>query len=303
MVKISGFTMVRNAGTMYYPIKACIESILPIVDEFIVALGEGDPLDDTLEQIKSIGSDKIKIYHRVWDEQLFKDGAIFREETTFALNQCSGDWCIYLQADEVIHEKDLPKIKEACIKYDKDKEVEGMLIGYHHFFGDYDHVVRSHGWCDNEIRIIRNRIGATSYRDAISFRIHDRKMKVVELDVPIYHYGWVRPPLLMTQKRNAQHDMHHGKDGGAEHYTQDLFQYGPLGDLRIFKGSHPKVMRDWINKFNWAHQLDYGNRNKDPNREPFKHERMKHRLLTFVEDHFNNGKQLFGFKNWITLKR
>lgn len=302
-MKISGFTMVRNAGTLYYPIKACIESLLPIVDEFIVALGQGDASDDTLEQIQSIGSDKIKIYPRVWDERLFKDGAIFREETTFALQQCTGDWCIYLQADEVFHEQDLPKIKEACIRYQHDQEVEGMLIGYHHFFGDYKHIVRSHGWCDNEIRIIRNGIGAESYKDAISFRINDRKMKVIELDVPIYHYGWVRPPLLMTQKRNAQHDMHHGKDGGEAHYTRDLFQYGPLGNLRGFKGTHPAVMQQWIARFDWAHQLDYGREHRNRNRPPFKHERLKHKMLTYVEDHFNGGKQLFGFKNWVVLKK
>lgn len=302
-MKISGFTMVRNAGKLYFPIRACIESILPLVDEFVVALGEGDADDDTLAQIEAIGSDKIKIYHRIWDEKLFKDGAIFREETTFALQQCTGDWCIYLQADEVIHENDLPKIQKACAKYQDDKEVEGMLISYHHFFGDYEHEVISHGWCANEIRVIRNRLGAESFRDAISFRINDRKMKVVEIDIPIYHYGWVRPPALMTQKRNIQHDMHHGKEGGEAHYTQDLFQYGPLGRLDKFKGTHPAVMKDWISKFNWAHQLNYTKTQANSNREPFKHERPKYRILNFIERNFNGGRQIFAFNNWQLLKR
>ena len=35
-MKISGFTMVRNAGKYYFPIKESIQSVLPIVDEFIV---------------------------------------------------------------------------------------------------------------------------------------------------------------------------------------------------------------------------------------------------------------------------
>jgi hypothetical protein len=301
-MKISGFTMVRNAGKLYFPIRACIESVLPLVDEFIVALGAGDADDDTLEQIEAIGSDKIQIYHRVWDEKLFKDGAIFREETTFALQQCTGDWCIYLQADEVVHEADLPKIKAACIKYQDDKEVEGLLISYHHFFGDYEHEVISHGFYANEIRIVRNGIGVESYKDAISFRIHDRKMKVAEIDVPFYHYGWVRPPGTMTKKRNVQHDMHHGKEGGVAHHTQDLYQYGPLGRLDQFKGTHPAVMKDWIAKFDWAHQLDYGKKNALLNREPYKHERLKYRIVSFLEKNFNGGKQMFAFRNWVVVR-
>lgn len=300
-MKISGFTMVRNAGKLYYPIRACIESLLPIVDEFVVALGDGDPDDDTLAQIEAIASPKIRIFHRQWDEALFKDGAIFREETTFALQQCTGDWCIYLQADEVIHEKDLPKIMAACAKYLNDTEVEGMLIGYHHFFGDYEHEVISHGWCAREIRIIRNGLGAASYKDAISFRISGRKMKVAELDVPIYHYGWVRPPLLMTKKRNEQHNMHHGKEGGEAHHTKDLFQYGPLGRLDRFGGSHPAVMRSWIGKFDWAGQLDQGRSYAGLNRPLYKHERIKYRLLNFAERHLNGGRQLFAFSNWVVV--
>jgi len=34
--------MVKNASKFYFPIKESIQSILPIVDEFIVALGDCD---------------------------------------------------------------------------------------------------------------------------------------------------------------------------------------------------------------------------------------------------------------------
>ena len=56
-MKISGFTMVRNAEKYYFPIKESIMSILPIVDEFIVALGNNDADDNTLKIIESINSD------------------------------------------------------------------------------------------------------------------------------------------------------------------------------------------------------------------------------------------------------
>lgn len=75
-MKISGFSFVRNATKLYYPIKEAIMSILPICDEFIVAVGKGDSDDYTRDEIESIGSDKIKIIDTVWDEKDFVNGRI-----------------------------------------------------------------------------------------------------------------------------------------------------------------------------------------------------------------------------------
>jgi len=46
-MKISGFSMVKNADSLFFPIKQAIESVLPIVDEFILALGDSNPGDKT----------------------------------------------------------------------------------------------------------------------------------------------------------------------------------------------------------------------------------------------------------------
>ena len=83
--------MVRNADKYYFPIKESIESILPIVDEFIVALGAGDEQDQTRELIESIKSDKVKNIDRVWDEKDVVDGKIFANETSFDLSHSKGD--------------------------------------------------------------------------------------------------------------------------------------------------------------------------------------------------------------------
>ena len=64
-MKLSAFTFVRNAVKYDYPVLESIKSILPVVDEFIVAVGNSE--DDTLALIKSIDSPKIKIIETVWD--------------------------------------------------------------------------------------------------------------------------------------------------------------------------------------------------------------------------------------------
>lgn len=304
IMTISGFTMVRNADKYYFPIKESIESILPIVDEFVVALGNNDIDDKTRFLIESINSPKIKIIDRIWDEKAFLDGRVFADETTFALSQCTGDWCFYLQADEVVHEKDLPIILQACQKHLDNKNVDGLLFNYHHFWGDYNHYLPVHGWYKNEIRIVRNNAAIYSYKDAQSFRKEDnKKLMVATIPAYIYHYGWVRPPQRMQSKKKEQDSMHHGKELIQQQYQSKppLFDYGPLGKIPIFKGTHPAVMSSLIAKLDWQNQLNFTTKGTI-HRPKMKHEKLKYKVLTFFENSLNNGKDFLGYTNWNIYK-
>ncbi len=293
-MRISGFTIARNAVKFYFPLKESILSILPLVDEFIVALGDSE--DETEEVVRSLNSPKIRIFRRKWDERLFRGGEILRHETNFALSKCSGDWCFYLQADEVVHEEDLEKIRHYCEKYLEDERVEGFLFNYYHFWGDYNHYLPVHGWYQQEIRIVRNRIGIESYKDAQSFRLKGRKLRVVHIPVYIYHYGWVRPPEILVRKRAEQEEMHVGRGSVNRKELPEFFDYGPLGRIPEFKGTHPKVMEERIKAFNWSDKLNYSKEGK-PRRKPFKHERFKYRFIDFLEKRIFR-KPLFSYNNW-----
>jgi hypothetical protein len=300
-MKISGFTFVRNATKYYFPIRESIESILPIVNEFVIALGNGDPDDRTEKEILAIDSDKIKIIHRDWDEDLFKMGAIYSHETNFAKSQCSGDWCFYLQADEAVHEQYLPHIKAACEKYADDSRVEGFLFQYKHFWGDYEHVLDFHGWYNKEIRIVRNDPEIVSIGDAQSFRKKNGdKLNVIELPAYIYHYGWVRPPALMRGKKKEQESQYWGKKAAEEQYKNlpDAFNYGALGKLPLFRGKHPAVMESWIAKHDWKNALNLSKKSEELHRQLYKHEKPKYRVMTWIEKHILGGIRIFGYKNW-----
>ncbi|MFD1815998.1 hypothetical protein SAMN04515674_11345 [Pseudarcicella hirudinis] len=296
---ISGFTMVRNATKYYFPIKECILSALPIVDEFVIALGEGDLNDKTREEILSIGSDKIKIIERgLWDEQLYKDGGIFRHETNIAKEHCTGDWCLYLQADELIHEKDYQLIQDAADKYLDRKDVDGFLFNYYHFWGDYDHYMDFYGWYPNEIRIVRNIPEISSYLDAQSFRRTDNtKLRVIDLPAFIYHYGWVRPPKVMVDKKGEQDSIHRG-DGDNSLKNSNYSEYGPMKMIPLFKGTHPSVMKTKIQEIFWKDQLDFTS-DSFKDRQVHKHEKTKYLILTFIKrNFFKNRKFPLGWKNW-----
>lgn len=293
-MKISGFSFVKNAVKLYYPVVEAIQSALPLVDEFVIACGDSD--DGTTDAIRAIGDPKVKIIETVWDPKDFVHGASNAVQSNIALDACTGDWCFYLQADEVVHEKYLPVLREKMERYLDDPEVEGLLFDYVHFYGSYDLYQIAHNWYSREIRIVRNGIGARSWESAQSFRVDGRKMRVVPADAEVFHYGWVRPPMRMMKKQVALASVHHGKDWVEDRYPDEEadFDYGSLRTCRQFTGTHPAVMRDRIESMNWTV------RPGRPNKKDHKHDRLWVQALTFLERHILHRK-VGEFRNYVLI--
>ncbi len=310
-MKISGFTFLRNTSKLYYPVRESILSVLDFVDEFVVALGKGDPGDDTEELLASLGSSKIRIIHTAWDLNAYPGGSEYAHQTDLAMQACTGDWLFYLQGDEVVHEDDLPEIRGACEKYLDDPEVEGLLFNYLHFFGDYEHFFSDHCWYKKEIRMVKNKQDIHSWRDAQSFRVMPdfegnyfqqkgtTRLRCVALEARIFHYGWVRPPGLMQKKSDAAAVSYSGKVSSEE---APEFDYGRLDRCRVFTGSHPAVMKEKISTLNWKDKLRFSGPDAI-GRKRMKHERLKYRVLIWLEENLLGGYVIGGFKNYILLSR
>ena len=303
---ISGFTVCRNAEQLYYPVKESILSALPIVDEFVAVVGRGHRSDRTLELLRSIESPKLKIIETDWDTDKFPNGTVHAQQTDVAKSHCTGDWLLYLQADEVLHENAEKVIRAACERWFNDSRVEGMLLDYHHFWGDYQHVIDSHGWYKREIRVIRNHPDIHSYQSAQSFRVIEdfdglsyrqkegtRKLRVAKIDAAVYHYGWVRPPQTMALKMKELDAIHSHQQAA---YPQE-FDYGDLSRLASFKGSHPQVMHERMASMHWSDCLRHDH---EPvvGRNKVKHERWKYRFMSWVERSLLNGRELGTYKNY-----
>lgn len=273
-MKISGFTIVRNAVKYDYPIVEAIHSILPICDEVVVAVGKSE--DETLQLIRSIDSPKIKIIETVWDENLREGGKVLADETNkaFAAVASDNDWAFYIQGDEVIHEKYLPAIKQAMEKYKNDKNVEGLLFNYTHFYGSYDFTGDSRRWYRREIRVIKNDKKISSYLDAQGFRKKGQKLKVKHIDASVYHYGWVKPPEAQQAKQQTFNKLWHDDEWMKKNIPAvDKFDYSNTDSVALFKGTHPKVMQQRINKMNWKFTFD-------PTQKKLS---LKVKLLMFIE--------------------
>lgn len=256
-MKIAGFTFIRNAVKNDYPVVEAITSILPICDEFIVALGNGE--DETESLILAINSPKIRIIHTTWNESLREGGAVFAAETdkAFAAISPDADWAFYIQGDECVHEKYLPVIKKAMQDNLHNKEVEGLLFKYLHFYGSYDYYGHSRRWYRREIRVLRNNKAIHSYRDAQGFRWGERKIKVKLIDAYIYHYGWVKPPVGLKNKVRNFNQFYHDDAWMSENLPETYqFDYVNADRLVHFTGSHPAVMQKRIGAMNWKLDID-----------------------------------------------
>lgn len=311
-MRISGFTFMRNTSKLYYPFIESILSILPICDEFIIALASGDTDDLTEKKIQALNNPKIKLIHTEWDINTYPHGTVYAQQTDIAKSHCTGDWCFYLQSDELVHESSLEPIINYCSEYLLDEKVEGFLFKYHHFYGDYTRVMNAHTWYKREIRIVRNHPDIHSYGDAQSFKFIDnfdkknyrqrentRRLRVIEIPQSIYHYGWVRPPHLMRTKAKTMASHYHTKsDVDAKFIATEIdYDYGDMNQTEVFNGRHPSLIKPWIDNMDWHDKLHYGKSNKPAHNKP-KHSKLKYRILSCIENKFFGGRIIFGYCNW-----
>ena len=284
---VSGFTFIRNAIKYDYQIVEAINSVLPLCNEFIVAVGQSD--DETLRLIENINSAKIKIVHTLWDDSLREGGKVLREETNKAMDAISpdADWCFYIQGDECLHEKYIPIVWKAMEENLQEKKIEGLLFNYLHFYGSYDFVGTSKRWYRKEIRIIRNDKNIRSYRDAQGFRKDGKKLKVKAIDAFIYHYGWVKPPKAQQEKAKTFNKLWHDDNWIKQNIPEvDEFDYSNVDGVERFESQHPEVMRKRIETMNWKFKLD-------PTKNKLK---LKYKISKWIEN--ISGYRIGEYKNY-----
>lgn len=290
-MKVTGFTIVRNAIKYDYPAVEAITSVLPLCDEFVVAVGKSE--DNTLALIQSIDSDKIRIIETVWDDSLKTGGRVLAVETDKAIAAISDDtiWAFYIQCDEVVHEQYYPAIRQAMQQYEKDIAVEGLLFKYTHFYGSYNYVADSRKWYRNEIRVFRHTKNVASYRDAQGFRkLDNTKLNVKPIDAYIYHYGWVKPPKKMAEKIRGFIALWHSQEEIDKIQPENTdFDYSKIDSLRIFNGTHPTVMQKRIDAASWNFEFNVAEKKYS----------TKNKILFFIEK--LTGWRIGEYKNYKVL--
>jgi hypothetical protein len=294
-LKVTGFTFIRNAIKLDYPIVEAIKSILPICDDFVVAVGNSE--DDTLKLIQSIEPSKISIIQTLWDDTLRENGAVLATETNKAFQAIGSesDWAFYIQGDEVIHEKYLEIIHKAMVHYENRNDIDGLLFNYLHFYGSYDYVGASTNWYREEIRVIKNNKNIYSFKDAQGFRKDDnQKLNVAKIPAYVYHYGWVKEPKAMQLKQESFNRLWHDDKWIKENIVNsEIFEYEEhISQLKLFEGSHPRLMEGRIKTRNWKFDVDISK-----NKRSFK-DLIKDLLLKIgINSNYQNYRLIEVFRN------
>jgi len=241
-MKVSGFTFIRNGEMLGYPFIESIQSALPILDEFVIAVGQSD--DQTLQRIQSIGNKKIRIVETNWNVAMQDRGFVYAQQKMIAQYNCTGDWAFYLEGDEVLHEKDLDTILDSMQRHLNNPEVEALYFDYFHFYGKPDQIGIA-GY-RRAPRIIRNTIRNYS-PDGLFFVVMDKNKKgrypkAAHAGCSIYHYGHAR--------RTEQNDMKRKQVSRfwGENNPETFSTYGNIdpAELRPFTESHPAIMNQWL---------------------------------------------------------
>ena len=243
-MKVSAFTFIKNGQILGYPFIESINSILSIVDEFIINIGESE--DDTLELIQAIDSNKIRIIKSIWNPNMQDRGYVYGQQKMIAQFNCTGDWAFYIEGDEVYHEGDLKKIKDSMRLHLNNPNVEALIFDYYHFYGNANSYLDSPGWYRSEARIIKNSL-RTYAPDGLFWLVLEenkkgRYPKAKHTGANCYHYGWVRSEAEMNLKSTKVQ-----KYWGKEPVKID---YSNIDQSIIyeFKGAHPKVIQEWLPK-------------------------------------------------------
>lgn len=252
-MKLSGFTFIRNAVRFDYPVVESIRSILPICDEFIVNIGPDE--DGTVDLIQSIGDPKIKIIRSQWNPHLTTGTFIYTQQTNIALFNCSGKWAFYLQADEVVHDADLPRIMECVDRHAEDDRVEGLALDELTFWGDYQTLINVYPWrYSRRCWVVKPHRFVLSRGSADGFTVHPkykergRKIRVVNTGARVFHYSFVKSEKALKAKYESVLKLFDEFDPAtcAQFMGLDFYQTCPRQFMTAYTQTHPAVMAERI---------------------------------------------------------
>ena len=242
-ISISGFTFIRNGVELGFPFEASIRSLLPLVDEFVVAVGRGN--DDTLARVLAIGEPKIRVIETLWNERMADRGFVYAQQKMIAQYACTGDWAFYLEGDELVHEQDLPAIRASVEQHHGNPAVEALVFDYHHFYGSAQWVSVSPGWYRRECRLIRNTIRTYApdgqYWLVTSDHKRPRNPQAALANAHIYHYGWIRRNEDMQKKLDQV-----SKYWASSTAVQVQYSQFDARALKPFTGTHPQAVQAWL---------------------------------------------------------
>lgn len=264
-MNISAFTLIKNAEKFQFPVIESINSLLPAVDHYLVNVGDSETHDLLFREFRN--EPKVRLITFDWGGKE-KGTSFISEQTNLIMNAIGTDYAFYLQADEVIHERDLYRIPSFIKECEKEDRL-GITLKYLHFAGDPNHVFKTYedggDFYDRELRIFRNTGELVSFGDGQSFSsltngyfdprgpqpVLHQKERFLDSDIEVFHYSYLRDRKKLLEKKKYLEEFYKiSEPDRKENIPEDENGYFIDPEkTKEFKGSHPNVMLKYLEAF------------------------------------------------------
>ena len=172
----------------------CLQQAARVADEVVVV--DSGSTDKTIEIAESYGA---KIFHQDW--------LGYGKQKNFALSQCSNEWVLSLDADEILTDELIAELE----LLDLESDVVGYRIARKLFVGD-KFICWGGYYPDYQLRLFKNSLGGFN-----EVAVHESvqlpaSAKICKLKTPLHHFSYdsleqmdaafINFAKLSTKKRN-----------------------------------------------------------------------------------------------------
>lgn len=209
-MKLSACLIVKNEERN---IKRCIESFKTVVDEIIVV--DTGSEDTTIEIAKKLGG---KIYHYKWEND-------FSKARNYALDKATGDWIIFLDADEYFYENKANNIRK-IIRQIPNGKINAVLTRHVNIDACNNRIKNT----EIKVRIFKNNKNIR-YAGKIHENVNNNGKALNAIAVAgdileIYHVGYSSDIIIRKSKRNLElllDSLRHSRDPMIFFYLADCY--------------------------------------------------------------------------------
>lgn len=189
MVRISACVITKNEEEN---LPRWVECVRHIADELIVV--DTGSTDKTVDIAKNAGA---KVYYYTWHND-------FASAKNYAVKQATGEWIIFLDADEYFREQDYRGVRQLIAKYHKDQQTMGFFCQLVNIDTDHNNRVISINY---QMRIFRRKpfIYFVGKIHEALFNFGDPRNKLLyDSTIVIIHTGYSSHIIQRKLKRNLE---------------------------------------------------------------------------------------------------
>ncbi|TWT54672.1 Glycosyl transferase family 2 [Rubripirellula amarantea] len=253
---ISIHTVAKDAIRLDYHLECMLKHHVQFADEVIVM--EGYSSDGTFERIKDIDP-KIKIVRKRWNAT-----DSYLDFVELGRKECSGDWCLKLDADEFLPEWEWDRLR----KYIDSTEDAVAAIHLKNFYGSYEVFHKDPGklrWPEFKWCIHPNTEKYEFWGDASNVHEIGEDANACRTgdNFEVHHFGTVRHAARLREKwrtqsiRNQKHSGKYDDIRKIRMLPKWLFDLLPhnwldediIGDLGVYEGPFMEVVVDNPHEF------------------------------------------------------